>query len=133
MPLRRSDNVMLGVGGRLYVIGGVGEQPRVTLEYMPATDSWSRRAPMPSEREHLSAAEANGRIRVIGGRWVNRGNVNTVEEYDPASDAWRAVAPLPTARHDLASAGLNGRLYVIAGGRTAGLSISDLTEIFVPE
>jgi N-acetylneuraminic acid mutarotase len=173
---------MVGVGDRLYVIGGVGEEPRVTLEYTPESDSWTRRAPMPAEREHLAAAALDGRIYVIGGRWGSRGNLRTVEEYDPASDSWRirtplptarggltaatveghihvvggeafdpsrtfpehevydpeadrweSAPPLPTARHGLASAGLDGRFYVIAGGRTAGLSVSDLTEIYAQE
>jgi len=182
MPLRRSAHVMVAVNDHLFVIGGVGEQPRVTLEYAPESDTWARRAPIAAEREHLSAAVVDGRVYVIGGRWANRGNVATVEEYDPASDSWQARAPMPTARggltaaavdgrihvvggeafdpnrtfpehevydpsadrwtsappmptarHGLASAGLDGRFYVIAGGRTAGLAVSDLTEIFVPE
>ena len=171
---------MVAVDDRLFIFGGVGDQPRVSLEYLPASDTWQRLAPMPAEREHLAAAVVDGRVYVIGGRWGDRGNLRVVEEYDPATDSWRtrapmptarggltaatldgrihvlggeafdpartfadhevytpatdrweAAPPLPTARHGLASAALDSRLYVIGGGRTAGLSVSPLTEIYL--
>ncbi|MCS6912530.1 MAG: hypothetical protein RMK29_04430 [Myxococcales bacterium] len=181
LPLRRSAHVMVAARGRLYVIGGVGDEPLVPLEYDPASETWTRRAPMSTEREHLAAAVYRDLIYVIGGRWAGRGNTNLVEEYDPATDRWRTRRPMPTARggltaatvgdrihvtggeafnpnrvfpeheiynpsedswvtgpplptgrHGLASAGVDGRFFVIGGGRIAGLSFSDLTDIYTP-
>jgi hypothetical protein len=44
-----------------------------------------------------------------------------------------SVGPdLPTKRHGLASAVVDGRWYVIGGGRAAGLSVTDIVEIFTP-
>ena len=45
---------------------------------------------------------------------------------------WSSAPDLPTKRHGLASAVLDGRWYVIGGGRAAGLSVSDVVEVFAP-
>ncbi len=179
LPLRRSAHVLLAAANRLFVVGGVGDRPGVTLEYDPSTDTWTERAPIPTLREHLSAAVLNDRIYVAGGRWASDGNLAALEAYDPSTDTWQglpsmpsrrggltasfldgklhvlggealdsshtfpehevydpesgtwsAEADMPTPRHGLGSAVLDHTLYSIAGGRTAGLSVSNLVEAF---
>ncbi|HEY3057402.1 MAG TPA: kelch repeat-containing protein [Chloroflexota bacterium] len=115
LPLRRSAHVLVAVGGRLIVVGGVGDEAGVTLAYDPLTDTWERRAPMPTVREHLSAAVVDERVYVIGGRWADQGNLATVEVYDPASDQWQSLAPMPTPRGGLTAAAMNGRIHVFGG------------------
>jgi N-acetylneuraminic acid mutarotase len=115
LPLRRAAHVLVATSGRLFVVGGVGDEPGVTLAYDPLTDTWERRAPMPTLREHLSAAVVDERIYVIGGRWADRGNLASNEVYDPASDQWHALSPMPTRRGGLTAANLNGQIHVLGG------------------
>jgi hypothetical protein len=45
---------------------------------------------------------------------------------------WSRAPDLPTKRHGLASAVVDGKWYVMGGGRAAGLSVSDIVEVFTP-
>jgi N-acetylneuraminic acid mutarotase len=65
--------------GKLFVMGGrrynaaqdAFETLDITIVYDPATDAWTRRAPMPSPRADIAASQVrlNGqaRIEVVGG------------------------------------------------------------------
>jgi N-acetylneuraminic acid mutarotase len=69
----------VGMAGKLYIIGGNqyssdgNSAPAVatTSVYIPATNSWSTKAPLPSARTGIAASrvELNGqlRIEVVGG------------------------------------------------------------------
>jgi N-acetylneuraminic acid mutarotase len=54
------------------------------------------------------------------------------EVLDLTTMTWSKGPDLPTKRHGLASAVVDGRWYVIGGGRAAGLSVSDIVEIYTP-
>src|SRR5207253_3188100 len=73
---------------------------------------WELRAPMPSARTEVAAAELGGKIYVMGG--YEKGG-DLVEEYDPKNDTWRTRAPLPKALHHIGAAAVNGKIYVIGG------------------
>ena len=68
---------------------------------------WQSRAPMPSARTEVAAAEVGGKIFVIGG--YDKGG-QLVEEYDPAKDSWRARASLPKPLHHVGAAAINGKI-----------------------
>ena len=70
-------------GGRLYAFGDFGG-----LCYEPSTDSWSRRANMPSMRAMPAAVVGGGEIHVIGGMPVE-GDGGATLRYDVAADRWR--------------------------------------------
>ena len=67
------------LGGKLYVMGGrrfkaareAWETLDITIVYDPATDAWTRRAPMPSPRTGIAASQVflkgQPRIEVVGG------------------------------------------------------------------
>src|SRR5207302_9390261 len=106
-----------GVGcvtGKHVVVGGWG-LVRVLLEstaiYDPATNRWKHAAPIPTPRDHLTAAAAGGLVYAIGGRPFDPGrNLDAVEAYDPATDRWSRESPMPSPRGGPASAGLDGRV-----------------------
>ena len=50
-------------------------------EYDPNTDTWTVKAPMPTARQSLGAALANGKIYAIGGIGVSSATLATVEEF----------------------------------------------------
>jgi N-acetylneuraminic acid mutarotase len=125
------------VDGRIHALGGNAQSdtaraphahgaPRAdnsvaTHEvYDPAADAWTRRAPMPTSRNHLGAAAVDGRIHAVGGRVDGDMELTTHEIYDPSTDAWSAGPPLPTGRSGIAVVSHGGRIYVF-GGETVRL------------
>jgi hypothetical protein len=84
--------------------------------YDPVTDTWTRKASMPTAHGAFGCAAAFGRIYVMGGR--SQATYATTEEYDPASNTWQQRASMPLAITSLAASELDGRIYVI-GGYTA--------------
>lgn len=87
--------------------------------YDPATDSWTRLAPMPTARNHLGAGAMNGNIYAFAGRVGDNSTLTQNEIYDPATDSWSQGAPVPTGRSGVAVATLGPHLYLF-GGETFG-------------
>jgi hypothetical protein len=85
MPTPRGAAGWAMLNGRIHVVGGnvataavAAGLPGVSITadrsvnvheaYDPATDSWSRLAPMPTPRNHLGAAALDGRLHAVLGR-----------------------------------------------------------------
>ena len=127
MPTPRSALSTSVVNGKIYAIGGNGgsRMPAPTLpiveEYDPKTDTWTRKADMPTPRGGLCTAVVNGKIYAIGGVTGMAGGgdplVRVVEEYDPIADVWtRKKALMPTPRVLFSVSVVNGKIYAIGGG-----------------
>jgi N-acetylneuraminic acid mutarotase len=135
VPAARGSANALVVDGRIHLIGGA-TLPTGTKEewlhpsrnvsvgthlvYDPAANAWSKRADMPTPRNHAAAGVIDGRIYVAGGRAgsvfiPNALNLDLVEEYNPATDQWVLRAPMPTPRSATTWGVHNGRLYVAGG------------------
>jgi N-acetylneuraminic acid mutarotase len=132
LPTERAAHSSVAVNGLLYVVGGVGSDAAALRAYNPATNTWDAgRPPLPTLREHLTAAVVNNRIYVISGRW-SAGNVGTVEEYDPATNTWRTRTSIPTPRSGITSGVIDGRIHVTAGeGHPSGATLSS-HEVYDP-
>jgi hypothetical protein len=52
-------------------------------EYNPVTDTWKKKAKMPTARAWLSTSVVNGKIYAIGGSVDAVVPLSTVEEYTP--------------------------------------------------
>jgi N-acetylneuraminic acid mutarotase len=117
MPEGRQGHAMVGLGGRLYVVGGVGRSDR-TLIYDAATNKWTMGAPLPSGRDHLRAVAWRGEVWAIGGR--NPSPVSRVDIYDPKADRWRRGPSLPQPMSAMAVGVVKGALHVV-GGEHPGL------------
>jgi len=116
------------VNGKIYAIGGDGGNylPAPTLsvveEYDPATDTWTKKADMPTPRGSLCTAVVNGKIYAIGGITGIAGGggplVSIVEEYDPVTNTWtQKSAKMPTPRSLFSVSVVNGKIYAIGGDR----------------
>jgi len=123
VPTPRGDPVLGVVDGVIYVIGsknGPGsewaDRGNIVEAYDPSTDTWTRKADMPTSRWNLSGCVTNGKIYVIGGN-TNNGIFSTVEQYDPVTDTWTRKTPMPTARALLATSVVGGKIYAIGGWR----------------
>jgi len=88
--------------------------------YDPATDTWTTKTNMPTERHQLAAAAIDGKLYVVGGwSWSLK---TALEVYDPATDTWSTKANMPTSREGLAAAAIDGKLYVVGGKVNGGNS-----------
>ncbi len=133
LPSKRGAVAVVALDGRLHVIGGavggdrgVGFEGRqsVTLHevYDPATDAWSKRAPLPERRDHFGLVVFDGRIHAIAGRLENFfNNTGRHDVYNPKTDSWSARAPLPTPRSGFVAAVLDGSIVVIGGEGEKGV------------
>ena len=95
-------------------------------------NTWVSKAPMPTARTLLGAAEVNGKIYAIGGF----SDLNNTEEYDPISDTWTIKAAMPTPRFSFAIAAYQNKIYCIGGlvGRGAPFSssVTGAIEVYDP-
>lgn len=97
-------------------------------QYSPKNDSWSLRAPPPSDITPQAAGMTTGvwapkRIYVFGDDGYN-------SVYDPATDTWQYGKRISPTRHDIGVAVVNDKLYVIGGGYF--WSASDVNEQYTP-
>ncbi|MBM3357935.1 MAG: hypothetical protein FJY54_09435 [Betaproteobacteria bacterium] len=137
MPTKRGSPVAVVHGGKIYVIGGASMHPGsketfihparphravdANEVYDPKTNTWEKRSPMPTARNHAAIGMVNNKIYVIGGRigaaFITRASsVDIVEEYDPVTDQWGALkAAMPTARSAVAWGTYKGKIYVAGG------------------
>lgn len=139
MPTPRAGLSTSMVNGKIYVIGGTHQRNGVNdftglstvEEYDPATDTWTKKANMPTARVAPAASVVNEKVYVFGG--ANRLNsFPTVEEYDPATDTWAKRTDMPTARCTLSTSVVNGEIYAIGGADFPMVYLSTVEE-YTPE
>ena len=116
-PLTRSYHGAAVVNGKIYVIGGAGEdnKPCGTQVYDPATGTWAARANMPTARGLFGTSAVGGTIYAIGGTTRGRDKLAVVEAYDTVTDTWTRRADMPTPRNALSTAVVDGKVYAIGG------------------
>ena len=158
MPRHAHHAALATANGKIYVMGGfvVPEQGGIPTggaweptsenwEYDPATDSWRSLAPLPGKRGSAVAAEAGGKIYLIGGATTVEGSKDpyftffgparvlaTNDVYDPATNKWESRRPMSVPRNHAYGATVNGKIYVI-GGRTGHAFILTATNTDVVE
>ena len=142
MPTEMTGLSASVVNGKIYAIGGYsGKWPDIILasiveEYDPATNTWTRKADMPTARARLSTSAVNGKIYAIGGDIAvspNTTATSVVEEYDPATDTWIRVTDMPTARAYVSTGVVDGKIYAIGGlTQPNGAGIVGVVEEYEP-
>ena len=117
-PLTRSYHGAAVVNGKIYVMGGAGEdnKPFASVQvYDPATGTWAARANMPTARGLFGTSAVGGTIYAVGGTTRGRDKLAVVEAYDTATDTWTRRADMPTPRNALSTAVVDGKVYAIGG------------------
>ena len=134
MPTARSCFSTSVVDAKIFAIGGrvllerdeFGDTELSTVEmYDPKTDTWERKANMPTARSGVSVSVVDGKIYAIGGEtikkiayhksWTNETKeLPTVEMYDPVTDTWTQKADMPTPRKTRTCV-VDGKIYAIGG------------------
>ena len=111
------------VGGKIYAFGGYyyfnstdSGTHTTSGEYDPATDTWTKIAPMPTKRIDFATAVYENKIYIIGGhKYPSFPALNVVEVYDPATNKWTTAAPMPAPRAYMQANVVNDKIYVISG------------------
>ena len=81
--------------GNLYILGGMGSHGSLSKvnAYDPMTDTWSTKAPMPTQRSWLGAGVVNGILYAVGGSWPLI--FGLVEAYNPKTNTWATMTSMP--------------------------------------
>ena len=158
MPRPAHHAALTAVNGKIYAFGGFVAPANTAIplgaawepiadayEFNPATDSWKPLAPLPGKRGSAIAAEAGGKIYVIGGATTMEGSkdpfftafgparvLGTNQVYDPATNTWESRNSMSVPRNHAFSGVVNGKIYVI-GGRTGHGFILSATNTDVVE
>jgi len=127
MPTKRVGLSTAVVSGKIYAIGGwipggaLGKTLKTVEVYDPVTNTWTKKADMPTPRFSSSISVVSGKIYVIGGHGGGVNMLSTTEEYDPKTDTWIRKASMPTKRHSLSASAVNGKIYAIGGTIIEGM------------
>jgi N-acetylneuraminic acid mutarotase len=116
------------------VAGGRPGNQTCLEAYDPVSNTWERKASMPTGRSGIAAAVVADCLYVFGGE----GNVadpngifHEVEAYDPVTDQWFELPPMRTGRHGIYAAVRNGVVYLPGGSTVQGLGPTDVNEAYV--
>jgi len=120
LPVGVHHAMAVGVGDRLYVLGGytAARVPRRTF-FELRDRAWRALPPMPFPRAAAGAAVVGSRIVVAGGVAAGRRLARNALSFDLRTRRWSTVVG-PTPREHLGVTALAGTVYAV-GGRTAGL------------
>ena len=141
------------VAGKIYAIGGrvhwrdrkPGSPGRIDLVevYDPASDTWTKRAKMPTKRDGFGTVVVNDQIYAIGGTgWPQVGNhggpyLGTIEVYEPRINRWTKRADMPNPRTVFSTVVISDKIYLIggsdvqAGGAAVGERLANI-EVYDP-
>ena len=125
------DYQLVGMGGALYVIGGMveiehdecRELTATVARFTPDTNEWAFVTPMNVARYDHAVAVVDSALYVAGGWGLGVGvlsgscskMLSSCERYDAAANAWSRIADLPQPRVGIALACLRGSLYAFGG------------------
>lgn len=113
----------------IYLFGGY-LTGNALWQYNPTSDSWSRKANLPTPRFGLAAVSLRGKIYVLGGS-NGTSPSRALEVYDPLANTWQTKAPMPTARVFLGAAALGRKIYAVGGAPDCcGTSVTSVLEIY---
>jgi N-acetylneuraminic acid mutarotase len=143
MPAARAFLSTSAVNGKIYAVGGyLNLKPNAVStpaveEYDPVTDTWTKKADMPTSRAALCTCVLDGKIYAIGGGSPELlgDDRRVVEVYDPAMDTWTVKPVAPTIKYDCAASVVDGRAYTFGGilHLMNPAVFSDTVEEYTPE
>jgi len=114
----RHEHGYVQVGDRFYLLGGRRIQPIDIFD--PATGTWTKGAPPPTEIHHFQAVTFANKIYLLGamtGRFPVEPPLSNVYIYDPAANAWTVGPEVPADRRRGGAGAVlhNGEIILIAG------------------
>jgi N-acetylneuraminic acid mutarotase len=139
----RSDMAAVACGKKIYIIGGLQNNPVVgtvldtVTEYDPIFDKIKVLAPMPSTRYRFAAGCIADTDIIVAGGFDSVANsdaaspltTNSVISYNIKSDKWTVLPALPTPRADVTGSVIDGKFYVV-GGYEKDYAVSTKNEVY---
>lgn len=130
LPIPRIQFGVGAVDGKIYAIGGLldpkekkpGLQGRLDIVevYDPVSDTWAKRADMPTRRDGFATAVIDDTIYAIGGSgWPQVGAggppLGTIEVYEPRTNRWGKRPDMPNLRTSFRMVVIADKIYLIGG------------------
>jgi hypothetical protein len=133
LPAPVFDNAAATLGGKVYSVGGAGDNGRKAWAFDPTDGSWSELPDLPTGRAKPSAAAVNGKIYVFGG-WGEEDPVATVDVFDPLAGAWSTLAGVanPAPRAAAGTAVVAGKVHLVGGCVDGACADSAAVVVFDP-
>lgn len=136
----RRDGAAVGVGDRLFYIGGRCQERDCSIEldmvesYDTTTGTWRTEPSMPTARADLGAGVIGDKIYVVGGFLNDTFPPNTavLEIFDTTTGTWSTGPPMEVARWDVLTGVTEDDRLVVAGGICCGGNRLTDVEIFDP-
>jgi hypothetical protein len=121
IPQPRHSHALVGIGTKLYAIGGQqGAIPLTSVqEYDTIADSWANQADLPAARYGAGAVAYSNEVFVIGGT-VDASISNSVLKFSPFTNTWESLPSMPTARKNASCVLVGNTIYVIGGADANG-------------
>ena len=119
-PVPRQEAAFIGVGDKMYLLGGRGIKP-ISI-YDPVHNNWKTGSTAPIELHHFQPVVYNSEIYIIGamtGDYPGETPVEDIYIYNPERDEWRIEGKIPSERAR-GGAGVvieDDMLYVVCGIR----------------
>jgi hypothetical protein len=115
------------INGEIYAIGGERDhnvsyiQHSEVYSYNPSSNTWRRRADMPTASSHFEGAvlKHDGKLWVVAGQIDAQQLTDEVRVYDPAADRWTVHTPFLEKRKGGAAWIHNGNLFYTTGDKLA--------------
>jgi len=118
LPAPRRLLGLVGLGNRLFAIGGEDNNKVYDTVWELVSGKWLVRKSMASARSRFVTAVVGSRIYVFGGYSATNKGMRLCEAYDPATDTWAATASLPGPRFEHAGGVVQGIVYLAGGYAT---------------
>ncbi|XP_021560360.1 kelch-like protein 35 [Neomonachus schauinslandi] len=119
LPEAVSSAAVVSCAGRIYVVGGAGQDGLSTNKvqcFDPKEDRWSLRSPAPFSQRCLEAVSLEGTIYVVGGL------MSKIFTYDPGTDVWGEAAVLPSPVESCGVTVCDGKVHILGGRDDLGES-----------
>ncbi|MCR9063889.1 MAG: galactose oxidase [Cytophagales bacterium] len=112
----RSENSMVAIGDKIYLLGGRGMKP---LEvYDTQSKTWEKRGQLPLEIHHFQAVNYKDEIYVLGalsGPFPHETPIPNIYIYNPEKDEWRVGDEIPRKRGAAGCFVYKGKIYLVNG------------------
>lgn len=104
------------INGQIYTFGGAGATLYNSVSaYNPITDTWTKKAPLPSARSELKTAVIDGKVYAMGGYTNSLDYCSDLFVYDIATDKWEKKRSMPRVRKNFEVEVIDGKIYAFGG------------------
>ena len=123
--VQKKTNIIFVIGGDVNTSGN-GNTASVE-SYNPATNTWTKEAPMLVAKGQSAAGLIGTKIVVADGFTNGGGTTGDTEVYDPTANTWTTVAPNAAGNRGASCSGAIGTKLIDVGGANA----PNITESFL--